>query len=143
MSKLRSELERIAAEFTRAILSAMASAPLDELLEEPRRTRRPLGKGSGISTAAAGDGDTRRARVGTVTLSRPSARMRAPRGELQRQKDAVLTAARHLPPGFRRADATKQSGLTGNLSRALSQLVAEGMLVRKGNRGQARYWISS
>ncbi len=144
MNRLRTELERMAGEFTRAVLSALASAPMEELLEQTRPARSsprtPVVSKAVPNEASGNDGQARRARVGAVMLTGPLTRTRAPRRELQRQKDAVLSAAKVLQPAFRKADVTKKTGLTGNLSRALSELVVEGKLVRKGDRNLARYW---
>ena len=74
-------------------------------------------------------------------LPRTNGRRRASPEEVQRQKDVALTAAKALEPGFRRGDVMRKTGSRVDLSRALSLLVADGKLTKKGDRRATRYWV--
>ena len=123
-NRLRTELERIADEFVSTVLSALRSASLDEVI---KYAPQPSGRLPARLEEANG-----------TSSNRPMSG-RAPRGEIQRQKDAVMTIAGAPPSGFRKADIVEKTGLNVNVSRALSLLVTEGKLARKGDRNQARY----
>jgi hypothetical protein len=57
------------------------------------------------------------------------------------QKDVALAAAKGLKPGFNKGDVMDRSGARVDLGRALSLLVAEGKLMKKGDRRTTRYWL--
>jgi hypothetical protein len=135
MSDLRSQLERIAEQFVSAIIAAMRTAPLSELAAQ-------LGRASGPAAPA-----TRR-RTGKPVAAAPSGkpagrrrRKRASAAQVQRQKDTAFAAAKSLKPGFAKSDVMKKSGSKVDLGRALSLLVTDGKLTRKGDRRLARYWV--
>jgi hypothetical protein len=68
-------------------------------------------------------------------------RRRASPDEVARQKDTALNAAKTLKPGFSKGDVMSKSGSKVDLGRALSLLVAEGKLIKKGDRRMTRYWV--
>jgi hypothetical protein len=58
-----------------------------------------------------------------------------------RQKEIALSAAKGLKPGFSKGDVMSKSGSKVDLGRALSLLVADGKLTKKGDRRMTRYWV--
>ncbi len=68
-------------------------------------------------------------------------RRRSSADEVQKQKDLALEAAKRLPAGFSKGDVMRESGAAVNLGRALSLLVEEGKLTRKGEKRLARYSV--
>jgi hypothetical protein len=145
MGTLRTELERIASSFVSSVLDAMRNASLSDLADQsgasrasgagaaPGRTRgRPRGRpaGSGAVAAAA----VRRGAGGRR-------RRRASPDEVAKQKETALSAAKGLRPGFSKGDVMSKSGSKVDLGRALSLLVAEGKLTKKGDRRMTRYWV--
>jgi hypothetical protein len=67
-------------------------------------------------------------------------RRRASPEEVTRQKEIALSAAKGLKPGFSKGDVMSKSGSKVDLGRALSLLVADGKLTKKGDRRMTRYW---
>ena len=128
MEKLRIELSRIATRFVSAVLTAMRTASLSELAAQ---------------TAA----DVRVAEAPRSAPPAPRARRagrrrhRATPQEVARQKDLALSTARQLKPGFSKGAVTAKSGSKVDLGRALSLLVADGKLTKKGDRRLTRYWV--
>jgi hypothetical protein len=135
MSNLRSQLERIADQFVSAIIAAMRTAPLSELAAQ-------LGRASGPAAPA-----TRRRAGGPAAAAlsgQPAGRRRRKRAsaaQVQKQKDTALATAKSLKPGFAKSDVMRKSGSKVDLGRALSLLVSDGKLIRKGDRRLARYWV--
>jgi hypothetical protein len=133
MSNLRSQLERIAEQFVSAIIAAMRNAPLSELAAQLGRTSGPAAAPRrAVAVAAAG------------SVGKPAGRHRRKRAsaaQVQKQKDTALATAKSLKPGFAKSDVMRKSGSKVDLGRALSLLVADGKLVRKGDRRLARYWV--
>jgi len=140
MNDLRTELGKIADRFVSSVLAAMRSASLSELAEapapSPSRDGAPLRRGSGrprkIQSAVA---------TGSAQV-RPDRRKRSSAAEVQRQKDVVLAASKGLKPGFSKGDIMTQSASSADLGRALSLLVADGTLKKKGDRRRTRYWVA-
>ena len=149
MGTLRTELERIASSFVASVLDAMRNASLSELADQSGASRaagsavgtgrrgRPRGRPAGTAGApvsavrrgaGAGGGGSRR-------------RRRASPDEVAKQKEAALAAAKGLRPGFSKGDVMSKSGSKVDLGRALSLLVAEGKLTKKGDRRMTRYWV--
>jgi hypothetical protein len=58
-----------------------------------------------------------------------------------RQKEIALGAAKGLKPGFSKGDVMSKSGSKVDLGRALSLLVNDGKLTKKGDRRMTRYWV--
>jgi hypothetical protein len=135
MSNLRSQLDQITNRFVSSILAAMKNAPLSDL--------------SGESVRASASAPPTRAKAAKVSpaagpVPKPAKRgrrRRASAAEVQAQKDAALAAARTLKPGFAKNDVMKKSGSKVDLGRALSLLVKDGKLTRKGDRRLARYAV--
>jgi len=140
MGTLRSELERIASSFVSSVLDAMRSASLSDLADQAGDSR-----GAGVSVGR-GRGRPRgpRAAAAAPTVRRGAVgrrRRRASPDEVARQKDTALNAAKGLKPGFSKGDVMSKSGSKVDLGRALSLLVAEGKLIKKGDRRMTRYWV--
>jgi hypothetical protein len=134
MSDLRSQLRRITDDFVSSVLSAMQSASLFELVEQ----------GGALGSAAplaAGNAVRRTGAVAKGGVGGGRRRRRASPQEVKRQKDVALAAAKSLKPGFSKGDVMKKSGSKVDLGRALSLLVADGKLSKKGDRRLARYWV--
>jgi hypothetical protein len=140
MGTLRAELERIASSFVSSVLDAMRGASLSDLADQAGDSR-----GAGVS-AGRGRGRPRGPRaVAAAPAVRRGAvgrrRRRASPDEVARQKDAALNSAKALKPGFSKGDVMSKSGSKVDLGRALSLLVAEGKLIKKGDRRMTRYWV--
>jgi hypothetical protein len=144
MGTLRAELERIASSFVSSVLDAMRGASLSDLADQAGESRgasaspgrgrgRPRGPRAAAAVAVAAP-TVRRGAVGRR-------RRRASPDEVARQKDSALTAAKTLKPGFSKGDVMSKAGSKVDLGRALSLLVTEGKLIKKGDRRMTRYWI--
>jgi hypothetical protein len=142
MGTLRTELERIASSFVESVLDAMRSASLSDLADH-------TGGGGGAGFGAArGRGRPRVGRalaVAGAAVPRGRAggrrRRRASPAEVAKQKETALAAAKTLKPGFSKGDVMGKSGSKTDLGRALSLLVADGKLTKKGDRRMTRYWV--
>ncbi len=101
------------------------------------------GHGSAAAPAARGRAATTATAPAARTTKRTTKgrRRRATADEVQAQKDLALNTAKKLDPGFSKSDVMKKSGSKEDLGRALSLLVNEGKLIRKGERRLARYWV--
>jgi hypothetical protein len=134
MNDLPLQLSRLADKFISSVLAAMRTAPLGDLVggspssrsvsSQRRRGGAPR-KGSSADRIAPADGRRRRSSA----------------EEVQRQKDVALAAGKALPPGFKKADVMKKSGSSIDLGRALTLLVADGKLTKRGDRRTTRYWV--
>lgn len=137
MSNLRAQLEKLSNEFVSAVMTAVRSSSLNDLaeLELPTvRTAAPAARGRAATTATA-------PAARTTKRTTKGRRRRATADEVQAQKDLALNTAKKLDPGFSKSDVMKKSGSKEDLGRALSLLVNEGKLIRKGERRLARYWV--
>lgn len=144
MSDLRSELQRITVDFVSAVLGAMRSASLSDLANQagraasapaaPSIARRP-GRQPQARAAAP------RAQAAAVPAAKSGRRHRASAEEVQKQKDLALATAKQLPAGFSKGDVMKKSGSKIDLGRALTLLVNDGKLTKKGDRRNTRYWV--
>jgi hypothetical protein len=139
MGTLRAELERIASSFVSSVLDAMRNASLSDLADHSGDSR-----GTG-APAVRGRGRPRGPRaVAAPTGSRGAVgrrRRRASPDEVAKQKDTALNSSKALKPGFSKGDVMAKSGSKVDLGRALSLLVAEGKLIKKGDRRMTRYWV--
>jgi len=142
MGTLRTDLERIASSFVASVLDAMRSASLSDLADHTGGNR------DASSFAPRGRGRPRGARA--ATLAAPAAprgraggrrRRRASPQEVAKQKETAFVAAKGLKPGFSKSDVMNKSGSKTDLGRALSLLVADGKLTKKGDRRMTRYWV--
>src|SRR5262245_47658393 len=140
MGTLRTELERIASSFVSSVLDAMRSASLSDLADNT----------GGGRASAVGVGRTRGRPRGRAALAPPASarrgatgrrRRRASPEEVARQKEVALAASKGLKPGFSKGDVMAKSGSKVDLGRALSLLVADGKLTKKGDRRMTRYWV--
>jgi hypothetical protein len=136
MSNLRYRLDQVAQQFVSSILAAISQASLDELT-----AGNSVRNGASARSAAPGPtASTVRAPTVKPTVG-ARRRRRASADEVQKQKDAALAAAKVLKAEFSKGDVMRQSGSKLDLGRALSLLVADGKLTRKGDRRKARYWL--
>ena len=144
MGTLRTELERIASSFVASVLDAMRNASLSELADQSGSSRaaasalgtgRTRGRPRGRPAGSAG------APVSAVRRGAGRRRRRASPDEVAKQKETALSAAKGLRPGFSKGDVMSKSGSKVDLGRALSLLVAEGKLTKKGDRRMTRYWV--
>jgi hypothetical protein len=135
MNNLRSELEKIANEFVSSLLSAMQSAPLADVAE---RVNARAGGTSGRRVKAGGAVPTPRA-VGPRSIR---GRRRASAAEVQHLKDVAYRVAKALGKEFSKGDIMKKSRSKVDLGRALTLLVAEGKLTKRGDRRLTRYFIT-
>lgn len=146
MSNLRAQIERLSSEFVSAVLSAVRSASLNDLAESDMRTARgqaTTGRGRPPASAAISAAPAAAARPAkrAASTKASSRRRRATADEVQELKDLTLATAKKLEPGFSKSDVMKKAGSKEDLGRALSLLVTEGKLSRKGERRLARYWV--
>jgi hypothetical protein len=122
------------------VLDAMRSASLSDLADNT---------GGRASGASAGVGRTRGRPRGAALAAPASARRgatgrrrrRASPEEVSHQKEVALAASKGLKPGFSKGDVMSKSGSKVDLGRALSLLVADGKLTKKGDRRMTRYWV--
>lgn len=143
MGTLRTELEQIASSFVASVLDAMRNASLSDLADQSGGARalaasttsgRTRGRPRGRPAAVAAPEAARRGAGGRR-------RRRASPEEVSRQKEIALSAAKGLRPGFSKSDVMSKSGSKVDLGRALSLLVADGKLSKKGDRRMTRYWV--
>jgi hypothetical protein len=144
MGNLRTELDRIASSFVSSVLDAMRSASLSDLADHtggnraaasfaPVRGRgRPRGRPAATAAAAPA---APRGRAGGRR------RRRASPAEVEKQKETAFAAAKTLKSDFSKGDVMNKSGSKIDLGRALSLLVADGKLTKKGDRRMTRYWV--
>jgi hypothetical protein len=137
MNDLRSQLEQITNQFVSSVLAAMKFASLSDLAVESAR----------VSVSAA-PARAKAVKVAAKPVAEPVAkpakrgrRRRASAAEVQGQKELALKTARMLKPGFSKGDVMKKSASKADLGRALSLLVADGKLTKKGDRRLARYSV--
>jgi hypothetical protein len=141
MSDLRSQLRNITEEFVSSVLSAMRSASLFELADQTGAARPAEAATPGASVRRSGSQPKEAARPAAAKPAGGRRRKRASPEEVKRQKDTALAAAKALKPGFSKGDVMKKSASKVDLGRALSLLVADGKLSKKGDRRLARYWV--
>jgi len=128
MSQLRQQLRQIVGDFVSAVLQVVSTGSLADFVE-------------GSSPRSARNGSVERRHAGRPLAPSTGRRHRSTAEEVQKLKDLALETARSLSPGFRKGDVMKRSGSRIDLGRALSLLVKEGKLSKKGDRRKARYWV--
>lgn len=146
MGTLRTELEQLASSFVSSVLAAMRTASLSDLADQTSS-----GRGAAAAAAAPlrGRPRGRRPAAAAAVVAAPAGRKaaggrrrrRASPDEVARQKEIALAAARGLKPGFSKGDVMHKASSKTDLGRALSLLVADGKLVKKGDRRMTRYWV--
>ena len=138
MNGLRAQLEGLASNFVSGILAAMHSASLADLTDggsptsnstAPKRRLRTL------EAPIAPTGPSRNSHSGGGRRKRASA------AEIEQQKAMALSTAKGLKPGFSKGDIMRKSGSSVDLGRALTLLVADGKLTKKGDRRLTRYSV--
>ena|SRR5260221_11586066 len=142
MGTLRTELDRIASSFVSSVLDAMRSASLSDLADHTSGNRaavsfargpgRPRGRPAAAAAAAPA---AARGRAGGRR------RRRASPAEVAKQKETAFAAAKTLKSDFSKGDVMSKSGSKTDLGRALSLLVNDGKLTKKGDRRMTRYWV--
>lgn len=136
MSNLESQLQDLVSQFVGAIVGALRSAPLDEIIEL---------EGGPAPEASAARGRRRTATPGPAAAAprpaRPGRRHRASAAEVEAQKKIAFDTARTLKPGFSKGDVMRKSGSDVDLGRALTLLVTDGKLRKQGERRMTRYWV--
>jgi hypothetical protein len=141
MSDLRSSLEEITQQFVSAVLDALNSASLSSLAQpagpQPRAAA-VAGRRPGRPPKAAAPA---RPAVSAKRSTGGGRRKRASAEEVEKQKGAALVTAKSLKPGFSKGDVMRKSGSSVDLGRALTLLVQDGKLVKKGDRRLTRYWV--
>jgi hypothetical protein len=135
MSDLRSQIQDVVAEFVSSIYGAVRAASLSQLVEEAGAGGTPPRRGPGRPPSTGG------AAVRVGRPARGGRRKRASSEEVQHLKDTVLTAARQLKPGFSKSDVMKKARSRVDLGRAIALVVADGKLIKKGDRRLTRYWL--
>jgi hypothetical protein len=141
MSDLRPALEKLANNFVASLLAAMRTSQLGDLAENVA--------GSAVAPKRRGPGRPPKMSAAAPKASAPVAskrtksgkRYRASAEEVAAQKKLAYDTARMLKPGFSKGDVMKKSGSKNDLGRALSLLVAEGKLTKKGDRRKTRYTV--
>jgi hypothetical protein len=133
MPNLRNSLDQICADFVASVLKAIRAASLADLSSE-RPSPTPVVRARRPARPAV-------ARAPVAKAPKAGRRRRASAQEVKAQKDLALATARQLRPGFRKGDVMKRSGSKTDLGRALSLLVADGKLTKKGDRRLTRYWV--
>jgi hypothetical protein len=145
MSELRSQLEQIAAEFVSSVLGAMRSASLSDLAGQAGRTDGARVAAPAVRRRPGRPPRAAAPRTQPAAVARPAAasgrRHRASAEEVQNQKNLALATAKQLPGGFSKGDVMKRSGAKVDLGRALTLLVSDGKLTKKGDRRNTRYWV--
>jgi hypothetical protein len=137
MSDLHSQIQEAVDQFVSSIYSAVRAASLSQLVEEAGAPREGVPARRGPGRPPKIDGAVR----GPARAGRAGRRKRASSEEVQHLKDMVLSAARQLKPGFSKGDVMKRSRSRTDLGRALALVVADGKLIKKGDRRLTRYWL--
>ena len=151
MKDLRPVLEQIAAQFISSVLAAMQAGSLGDLARDLDGVAEAKTARTAASPHPASPRHAKPVRGLAFTARLPSAvaaapargwrRHRASAAEVQAQKAAALTAAKTLRTNFSKGDVMRRSGSDVDLGRALSLLVDEGKLIKKGDRRLTRYWV--
>jgi hypothetical protein len=137
MDSLHSQFENIAQRFIDAVVETVAARSLADLVAADRpNVERALSRSKRPATSQ----QARRPRS-LESQSTDGRRRRSTPAEVEEQKDLALRAAKSLEAGFSKADVMKKSGSLINLGRALSLLVAEGKLSKKGDRRTTTYSV--
>lgn len=147
MSNLQADLNELAQGFVAAVLSAMKSASLADLASgaaegsasAPTKARRQVGRPAQAPARAPTQAKPVQARAAAKAPAKR--RKRASAEEVQQQKELALDTAKQLAPGFSKGDVMRKSGSDMDLGRALSLLVDEGKITKKGDRRNTRYWL--
>ncbi len=146
MSNLQADLNRLAEGFVAALLSAMKTSSLADLASgtetpaaAPVRARRQAARAVPAPVRAPAQAKPGPARAAAKGPGKR--RKRASAEEVQQQKDLAINTAKQLAPGFSKGDVMRKAGSGVDLGRALSLLVDEGKLTKKGDRRNTRYWV--
>jgi hypothetical protein len=140
MSNLRPALEKLAQDFVSSVLAAMRNAPLADLANSTSLASAPAPRARPAAVA-------KRPVVAAVKVAAPpkagrsGKRYRASAAEVDAHKKVAYETARTLRPGFSKGEVMRKSGSKVDLGRALSLLVADGRLTKKGDRRLTRYFV--
>ena len=142
MSELQSQLNQIIDQFVSAVLEAMRSASLTDLADRTAATPSPARARTAASRQSARQAKVVAPRAPAPPTAKPAAvRHRASAEEVARLKALALSTGKQLPAGFSKSDVMKRAGAKVDLGRFLTLLVDEGLLTKKGERRNTRYWV--
>jgi len=148
MSNLQAQLQSIAAEFVSSILGALKSASLADVAGQVGAAKAPAAKaapskrpGRAAKAVPVASAPAKAAAVPAKKPAKAGKRHRASAAEVQAMKNTALATAKLLQPGFSKGDVMKKSGSKVDLGRALTLLVEEGKLTKKGDRRLTRYTV--
>lgn len=143
MNSLQVELQRIAAEFVSGALNLMRQASLADLAGQPKNGGAPARTRALMTPVrnVRGQAKSVRAQPAPAPKQEVGKRHRATAEEIKRYKDLAFSTAKQMPPGFSKGELMRRTGGKVDMSRFLGMLVEEGLLTRKGERRNARYWV--
>ncbi len=141
MNSLQSQLQQIAAEFVASALELMRSTSLADLVEPSKKVAEIARPRMAPVRKLPGRRNEVRAEPAPAPKHEGGRRPRASAEEVKRYKDLAFHTAKQMPPGFSKGDLMKRTGGKVEMGRFLGLLVDEGLLVRKGERRAARYWV--
>ena len=144
MNNLQAQLQQIAADFVAGVLDLMGQASLSDFAEPSQNGARAIRSASRptVTPARTQRGPAQSVRTRPPAPTREAApRHRASAEEVKRYKDLALSTAKQMPPGFSKGDLMRRTGGKVDMGRFIGLLVDEGLLTRKGERRNARYWL--
>jgi len=149
MSKaLHSSIEALAADFARAVLSALRSASLEEILAEARGGAAPRGRGGRKAAAVTDDAAPKAARGGRKAGAgkKRGKKGRLPRrslGDIQKVLESIVGLLQKNPEGLRAEQIRSQLGLLAKeMPRPLAEGLAGKRLRKKGEKRATTYFAA-
>ena len=149
MSKaLHSSIDALAGEFARAVLAAIRSASLEEILAESRGAA-PRGRGRKAAAAAAPEEKAPKAaaaRGGRKAGRKAGKKGRLPRrslGDIQKVLESIVGLLQKNPEGLRAEQIRSQLGLLAKeMPRTLAEGLAAKRLRKKGEKRATTYFAA-
>jgi hypothetical protein len=149
MSKaLHSSIEALASDFARAVLSALRSASLEEILAESRGGAAPRGRGGRKSAAVTDDVAPKASRGGRKAGpgKKRGKKGRLPRrslGDIQKVLESIVGLLQKNPEGLRAEQIRSQLGLLAKeMPRPLAEGLAGKRLRKKGEKRATTYFAA-
>ena len=149
MSKaFHSSIEALASEFARAVLAAIRSASLEEILEESRGSAAPRGRARRAATAAPEEQEKApKAARGARKAGRKAAKKgRLPRrslGDIQKVLESIVGLLQKNPEGLRAEQIRSELGLLAKeMPRPLAEGLAAKRLRKKGEKRATTYFAA-
>lgn len=150
MSKaLHSSIEALASDFARAVLSALRSASLEEILAEARGGAAPRGRGGRKAAAVTDDAAPKAARGGRKAgagSKKRGKKGRLPRrslGDIQKVLESIVGLLQKNPEGLRAEQIRSQLGLLAKeMPRPLAEGLAGKRLRKKGEKRATTYFAA-